>query len=227
MEDEIYVHDDVRAVQQLYGDLPGRPAIRELPMREQIERLADRFLEGHRDDHPGARVLARNRLRRLAMATEEEIRTARLDRGDALEIVAADQGFDDWNEARDAGRRAPDPGFEAAVDLLVAGDEDGLGAALEADPALPRRRSWWGHRATLLHYLGANGVEVYRRQMPTNAPRLARSLVDAGGDPRAEGRFYGERQSVIDMLGSSAHPEAAGIAEALRAELSAGDEDGR
>ncbi|MFW6198343.1 MAG: hypothetical protein ACOC5E_00820 [Acidobacteriota bacterium] len=219
MESGIYVHDDVRAVQDLYGDLPRREDVRELPMREQIERLAERFLEGHREEHPGAAVLARNRLRRLAMATEEEVRTARLHRDDALEIVAADQGFADWAEAGDAGRRPPDPDFEAAVDVLVAGDEGELRRTLEAEPALTRRRSWWGHRATLLHYLAADGVEIYRQQMPANAARLARILMDAGGEPEAEARFYGERQSVKDMLGRSAHPEAAGIAKELRAAL--------
>ena len=31
------------------------------------------------------------------------------------------------------------------------------------------------HRATLLHYVGANGVEAYRQKTPPNATEIART----------------------------------------------------
>jgi len=36
------------------------------------------------------------------------------------------------------------------------------------------------HHATLLHYVGANGIESFRQKTPANAVDIARLLLDAG-----------------------------------------------
>ena len=47
------------------------------------------------------------------------------------------------------------------------------------------------YAATLLHYVGANGVEGYRQQSPPNAVAIARLLLDAGAEVDAFAGMYG------------------------------------
>ncbi len=62
--------------------------------------------------------------------------------------------------------------FEAAADAIVKGDIATLERLLRKEPELIRTRSTREHRATLLHYVSANGVEGYRQETPKNAVRL-------------------------------------------------------
>ena len=80
-------------------------------------------------------------------------------------IVARDHGFTTWSSV--AGES--EPTFELAVDAVVHGRIDELRAMLTDHADLPVRRSACGHRATLLHYTAANGVEIRRQMVPANA----------------------------------------------------------
>src|SRR5512134_1794628 len=62
-------------------------------------------------------------------------------------------------------------------------------------PDLVIWRSHYGHRATLLHYLAANGVETYRQRVPRNASSLASLLTQRGADPHATATMYGAAQT--------------------------------
>lgn len=66
-------------------------------------------------------------------------------------------------------------------------------------------------RATVLHYLAANGVEGYRPRSPANAVELATILLDAGADPNALQDSYGGSDTTMAMLVSSSPPKAAGV----------------
>jgi hypothetical protein len=61
--------------------------------------------------------------------------------------------------------------FEAAVAAVLDGDELTLRQLLSDDPELIRARSMRSHHATLLNYVGANGVE--RQETPANVVRVA------------------------------------------------------
>jgi hypothetical protein len=121
-------------------------------------------------------------------------------------IAARDHGFSSWRAVR--GRC--DPLFERAVDAVVSGRLEELRDALAAQPGLAMRRSSYGHRATLLHYTAANGVEIRRQLVPDNADRIALLLLSAGADPRATLNAYGGRHDALAMLRSSGHPTGAG-----------------
>ncbi len=54
--------------------------------------------------------------------------------------------------------------FEAAVEAVISGDVETLTARLREDPSLVVQRSGAKHKATLLHYLAANGVEPERQK---------------------------------------------------------------
>lgn len=103
--------------------------------------------------------------------------------------------------------------FSQAVEAIVSGDETGLDAVLRDHPGLVRERAPYAHQATLLHYLGANGVEVQRS--PKNAPAIARILLEAGAEADAVASIYGERDTTLCMTVTSVHPYRAGVQASL------------
>jgi ankyrin repeat protein len=103
--------------------------------------------------------------------------------------------------------------FSRAVEAIVSGDETGLAALLRDHPGLVRERAAYVHRATLLHYVGANGVEVQRS--PKNAPAIARMLLEAGAEADALASIYGERDTTLCMTVTSVHPYLAGVQASL------------
>jgi hypothetical protein len=105
--------------------------------------------------------------------------------------------------------------FEAAVDAVVGGDLAALERHLRRDPGLIRARSTRSHRATLLHYVSANGVEDYRQSTPGNVVDVARSLLDAGAEVEAEADMYGGRARTLGLVATSIHPAHAGVLVAL------------
>ena len=105
--------------------------------------------------------------------------------------------------------------FEAAADAVVTGDIVTLEALLRESPELVRARSTREHRATLLHYVAANGVEDYRQETPKNAVLMAEMLLKAGAEVDAFADAYGARQTTLNLLVSSVHPARAGVQVAL------------
>jgi len=104
-----------------------------------------------------------------------------------------------------------DPQFERAVDALIAGDAPALQAMFREDPALIRARSRRGHHATLLHYIGTNGVEDERQRYPPNAVEMLNLLLAAGADVNAEADMYGGGATTLGLVSTSIHPSKAGL----------------
>ena len=73
------------------------------------------------------------------------------------------------------------------------------------------------HRATLLHYVAANGIETDRQRTPPNAPDVVRLLVSAGAEVDALAAFYGggPAQTTLCLAVSSGHPNEVGVAGEL------------
>lgn len=143
------------------------------------------------------------------------VRPETLELADAQQVVARESGIDDWPAlvkfAAEVSRAGPIERFEAAVETVVSGDFDGLKSLLRADPELIRARSSRRHRATLLFYIAANGVEGGRQKTPANAVAIAQTLLDAGADVNALADMYEAKCSTLDMLVSSCHPAGAGV----------------
>jgi hypothetical protein len=108
---------------------------------------------------------------------------AALSLDDARLAIARYYDFLDWfslaAHVEAVAQLGPVCEFESAVETVVNGDLVALDDALRRDPALVRARSSRVccfdpsvHRATLLHYVAANGVERYRQKTP---PTLSRS----------------------------------------------------
>ena len=114
------------------------------------------------------------------------------------------------------------PAFARAVKAVITGDTAALRAALSAEPALVRARSRAAHRATLLHYTAANGIEDVLQREVENADEIAGLLLDAGAAPDAPCDAYdGRYPTTLNLVVSSDHPNAAGVAGRLIAVLCA------
>ena len=147
--------------------------------------------------------------------TVTDVNPDTLDLDDARLVVAHEYGFPAWfnlmkfaEEVAQDGRAAR---FERAVEAVIGGDVNTLKQMIRDDPTLVHARSARFHRATLLHYIAANGVEGVRQKTPANAVEVARILLDAGADPDALAMMYDNLCTTMSMLVSSAHPAGAGL----------------
>jgi hypothetical protein len=137
---------------------------------------------------------------------------------DAQFFIAQAHGFENWARFADHVRRtSQDSPFEAAADAVVHGDLPTLERLVAANPDLVRARSERVHRATLLHYVAANGVEDFRQRTPPNAVAVARFLLERGAEVDALAHTYGNDryQTTMNLLVSSVHPADAGVQSAL------------
>ncbi len=210
-EPAVYVAPDVAAVRALWdrSGLRAGPAI-----GAQLSAFADAVSAAHAARERAAEVLVSNwleapRWRSQGQGAYDDLRSmGSLSLRDARLIVARDHGFESWSIV---GGEC-DPIFELAVDAVVLGRIEQLDRLLVDAPDLISRRSGYGHRATLLHYTAANGVEIRRQVVPANAAEITARLLDAGADAAARLHAYGGTPDTLAMLKSSAHPRAAGVA---------------
>jgi ankyrin repeat protein len=148
-----------------------------------------------------------------------DVSAAELDLAEAQVVVAHEYGFESWADlavfADAAGRDGPVQRFEAAVEAVTSGDVATLRSMLRENPELASARSTRRHHATLLHYIGANGVESGRQKTPVNAVEVATILLDAGAEVDALADMYDAKCTTMSMLVSSCHPANAGLQSAL------------
>jgi ankyrin repeat protein len=200
--------------------------------RDQYDQQAADLLAAWRAGDPGAIEIFHTKHPRFLdnripwlpkRIPESEIRSAALDQDDARLAIARCYDFGSWPDlvayaeavAQDG---SPVERYEAAVEAVINGDTAALESMLKAHPELVRARSTRvthfdppAHRATLLHYIAANGVEGYRQKSPKNAVEIATILLRAGAEPDALADMYGGRCTTMSMLVSSTHPAQAGV----------------
>lgn len=139
---------------------------------------------------------------------------------DAQFFIAREHGFESWPKfvkqirALQSGS-SPESNFEAAADAIASGDIRTLRGLLRDHPELVRMRSQRTHQAPLLHYVAANGIEDFRQKTPDNIVEIAKLLLDAGAEVNAESNAYGGGCTALGLVATSAHPEHAGVQEAL------------
>jgi hypothetical protein len=209
----VFVARPVADVVALYGDLVDHRASARSACA-QIDVLATRLLEGHRRRHAGAAVELHNWLPGATQQAPTALFGLPLTLDDARDAAARAHGFADRHAAALAVAGG-DTELEAAIEALLQGDVVGLTAAIDRTPDLVVRRSHYGHGATLLHYLAANGVETYRQRVPLNGAAIASMLLARGADPNAEADMYSGRRRTRGMLISSAHPRLAGVTDEI------------
>jgi Ankyrin repeats (3 copies) len=198
----------------------------------EYEAQADQLLAGHKAGVPAAIQILHECLPRFLDPVvtwkplpigDDEVLAASLTRGDTRLALARAYSFRDWGALSAYVAAVAEAGsatqqFETAVEAVIAGDADALRTMLWRDPALVRARSARitchdpaVHAATLLHYLGANGVEGYRQRSPANAVEMARLLLDSGAEVDALAGLYGGQCTTLSLLISSTQPADAGV----------------
>ncbi len=128
------------------------------------------------------------------------------------------------------------PEFARAIRAVITADPSELRQILAEYPRLVKEHSRSDHRATLLHYIAANGIEdalqtspksIYqvvqcadlktRENAEKRALSVARVLLNSGAEIDAAADAYdgGSLQTPLNWLVSSDHPAAAGLTGAL------------
>jgi Ankyrin repeats (3 copies) len=131
-------------------------------------------------------------------------------------VIARAHGFLSWpkfvKHLESLGRsNSPVAAFERAVSAVVAGDTVTLKRLLREHPTLARAESMREHRATLLHYVSANGVEGYHQVSPNNSAEIAEILLNAGADVDATSDVYQGKCTPLGLVATSSPPFDAGV----------------
>ena len=139
---------------------------------------------------------------------------------DAQFVLARSHGFESWNKFSKhldqlSQKTSLVAKFEAAADAICDGDVKTLERLLRQEPQLIHSRSTREHKATLLHYVSANGVEGYRQKTPQNIVEIAKVLLNAGADVNAEADVYGGGATTLGLVATSVHPFRAGVQNPL------------
>jgi ankyrin repeat protein len=198
-------------------ELPAHPSL------EQYKKQAKDLLKNAKTGHPQALQSILQRIKRdhprLGRLAGLDLTSTKLRLADAQFVIARDYGFESWPRFAKhiAGlivESSPASRFESAVDAVVSGDVAKLERLLREFPELVRERSARLHHATLLNYVGANGVENYRQKTPKNAVQVAEVLLRAGADINAVADLYGGSDT-LGLAATSVWPALAGVQNAL------------
>ena len=149
--------------------------------------------------------------------SNEELLSQNFDESTIRDTIANEHGFSSWSKVEEVGKSHINWDFEYAVNHLLAGDLIALKDKIDRQPALLSARSQYGHRASVLNYVGSNGVEFWRQQVPINLVAVTEYLLSTGIDSNQTFFIYGGEYDTKAMISSSAHPYAAGIADNLLA----------
>jgi Ankyrin repeats (3 copies) len=230
--------------------------VRRLPSNPNLDHLkhqAKDLLQEHPARTPGVAQRIREFHPRFGRATDAEIFDAHLSLSDAQLAIAREYGFPSWARLKahiekpalsdqlnlPHHERIEDATFRRAVALLDRGDVAGLRAHLHQHPNLVHQHVTFEggnyfRNPTLLEFIAENPVR--HGTLPDNIVRVAKVILDAGGEPSALNetlmlvstgsvpRECGMQLPLIDLLCDyGADPNSAIHAAALHGELEALD----
>ena len=193
------------------------------PSLEQYKKQAKDLLKSAKSGDRETLQLTLQRIKkdhpRFGRLADLELQGAKLALADAQLVIAREHGFESWAKFAKhiqglTRQNSSVSKFEAAVDAVVTCDLAKLDQLLRENPELVRERSTFLHHATLLHYVGANGVENYRQKTPKNAVQVAEVLLRAGADVNAVADIYGGSDT-LGLAATSIWPFLAGVQDAL------------
>ena len=212
-QQQYYIAEQIAAVRALHHNVLSR-AHGAFSISELLAAQANNVLAAHGSENPAVVFHLACWCPGLVSKPASEIFSHPLTIDEAKLSMAREYGYENWSQVEGV----VDVTFESAVDALMHGELEVLQGMIKADPALATQTSAYGHRATLLHYLGANGVETQRQVAPYNAGALCELLISSGADVNASANIYGG-STALQLVESSAHPHAAGVVEAVAAVL--------
>ncbi len=206
----IYISDHVRAVQYLHRAVISQNY---LMVKEQLRAFVENLWDAYQYQDQFVWVEFSNYHPKWKGQLDASISFADLKKEDCQMVIAKEYGFKDWYAVEQC-ELAIDHVFSSALNLLLTGKKDALAQLLDEFPDLVHQRSHYAHQATLLHYVGSNGVEIWRQVVPDNLVEITQLLLARGADPLAEANIYGET-TTASLIASSDHPFQAGIQKDL------------
>lgn len=210
----IYISNQVKQVRNLHQSILNKYLDFNL-IKDLLDALSINLFEAFNKGEKTVAIEISNYHPLFIGCDYDEIYSRAFSLEDAKLTLAREYGFQKWNSID--GTLNPD--FETAIDLLLNGEENQLKQMIQTNPTLLSQRSPFGHQATLLHYAGSNGVEIWRQVVPENLPEMVKMLIESGADKNAKAHFYGGEYSTLALATTSAHPEAAGIKKDLESVL--------
>jgi hypothetical protein len=185
-------------------------------VRAWAERWIGDLLELNPDVKDARRGRDRDRrINQLATFAHDTLSASGCALSEAQFVIARAHGFESWpklvHHLEGLGGASPVSAFEEAADAIASGDIDTVHRLLHENPQLVRDRSTREHRATLLHYVSANGVENYRQESPPNIVDIARLLLDAGAEVNAGCDVYGGGATTLGLVVTSGPPRVARV----------------
>ena len=179
--------------------------VRALPKNPSLQHLkyqAKDLLKGHAAHDAGVAQRIREFHPRWTKASDAEIFAANMTLSDAQLAIAREYGFASWVRlkrrvqkptpadylSRPHHERIEDPVFRHAVDLIDAGDVEGLRAHLKKNPKLMRQRvvfegGNYFRNPTLLEFVAENPIR--HGKLPKNIVQIADAILDSGIDDSA------------------------------------------
>ncbi len=178
---------------------------------EELSAYANNLYENFRIGNPATTIEISNYHPDFIGKDADFILSSEIELEDILLVIAREYGFKNWKEVEAQQNTVFNIQFEKCVDDLLSGDLALLKATLVQNPDLLRMRSQYGHGAGLIHYLGSNGVELWRQVVPQNLVAVLKLMIDFDADLNMQANIYGNN-SLLALLTSSGHPWKAGVA---------------
>ena len=214
----IYIPEVVRKVAALYGDLLFEY---DHSIRDHLDQMAQVLWRAFQNKNKAACIEINNYHPDYLGKNPEELYKSNLTVVDIQKTIASEYGFKSWEDVEELRHTEINVDFEKAIDHLLNGNLEALKVLISSNPSLLHQTSQYGHQATLLHYAGSNGIEIYRQQVPMNLYQITDFLLQSGIDKEAKMMVYGGAFTVLELLTTSAHPYDAGIAKVMIGLLSA------
>ena len=200
-----HISNTVKQLRNYYGNLYFD---HDLSISEKLERLSKTLWKAYESNNDVILNEINNYHPNYIGQSWERIKANSFGFEDARTTIACQYGYKSLNQVKDLGLNVV---FETAVDLLLDGSMEALKSFIISYPDLTTMASQFGHNATLLHYLGNNGVELYRQVVPGQFIDRFQLLMDAGSDIDAKMNVYDGEFTFIELFDTSIHPKDAGI----------------
>lgn len=205
-----YIPSSVLQIQQLHAPVIDHPNEFD-QVGTQLEGFARLSFEAWQRGEELTLELVSNHHPHHLGKSREELAGEIFTQDDFMLMVAREHGFDAWEEV--PADIYLSPPFEVGIDLMLMGHGEALKKHLQVFPHLVYQKSYYGHEATLLHYLASNGIEMRRQMVPKNLVEMMEILLEFGADKDARMKVYGGGFTSWELYSTGAHPYSAGIDE--------------
>lgn len=211
----IYRSEQVSQSQALFYDILQSRTDHYL-VSELLHPLGIKLLEAYEKRFPIAATLISNHHPNYLGQSIDTILAAPITQADIFLSIAREYGFKSWETVKGSSQ-VMNHDFERALDLLLGGQLEALQHFLAQHPYLIRTHSHFGHKAGLIHYIGTNGIELHRQQIPENLVEVATFLLTKGADPSMPNCIYGGTSHVASLIETSTHSWDSGLGDSLLA----------